>query len=329
MIARGVDKLPASVDELLGSLLAARLEAVDLSSRKVLAGKMPGERRSKRRGRSVEFDDYRDYAPGDDLRHIDWNVYARFERLVLKLFREEEDLSLHVVLDVSASMRAGTPNKMVWAARLAVALAYIGLLKQNRVSVGVFGASGGGATTVGGLRSLSPGRGRTMTQRFGSFFLDAVRQANAEVGQSGDGDFPGAMRQLTGLHKARGIIIVISDFLGDDLDAGLSYLGAAAMTGATDVYCLRVLSPGEIDPKEEFGGGLAGDLRLTDVESGRASEVTVSPASVAAYRAAFEEDEERLRSSCVSRGIALLRMSTGTAVEDVLLESLRRGGLLK
>ena len=107
MIVRTPDQKPKTLEDLIPPGLAATLDRLDLVSRKVFAGKLPGERRSKRRGRSVEFDDFRNYAPGDDLRHIDWNVYARLDRLFIKLFREEEDLALHVVVDVSASMQAG------------------------------------------------------------------------------------------------------------------------------------------------------------------------------------------------------------------------------
>src|SRR5688572_24534976 len=111
----------------------AKLDRLDLTSRKLLAGKMKGERRSKRRGQSVEFADYRNYVIGDDLRFIDWNIYARLERLFLKLFLEEEDLSLYILIDVSKSCDFGTPNKAFYIKQVAAALAYIGLVNYNRV----------------------------------------------------------------------------------------------------------------------------------------------------------------------------------------------------
>src|SRR3954468_24665634 len=124
---------PAKPGQLLSSEFMARLDQLDVMSRKMLAGKMKGERRSKRRGQSVEFADYRNYVVGDDLRFIDWNVYARLERLFLKLFLEEEDLSLYVVLDVSKSCDYGDPNKAVYLKKVAAALGYIGLVNYNRV----------------------------------------------------------------------------------------------------------------------------------------------------------------------------------------------------
>src|SRR5216117_2739831 len=122
-------------EPLLTSEFMARLDQLDVMSRKLLAGKMKGERRSKRRGQSVEFADYRNYVVGDDLRFIDWNIYARLDRLFLKLFLEEEDLSLYVLLDVSKSCDYGDPHKAMYLKRVAAALGYIGLVNYNRVTV--------------------------------------------------------------------------------------------------------------------------------------------------------------------------------------------------
>src|ERR1700750_3251046 len=122
-------------DLLLDPTFMSRLDQLDLMSRKLLAGKMKGERRSKRRGQSVEFADYRNYVVGDDLRFIDWNIYARLDRLFLKLFLEEEDLSLYVLIDVSKSCDYGNPNKALYLKRVAAALGYVGLVNYNRVTI--------------------------------------------------------------------------------------------------------------------------------------------------------------------------------------------------
>src|SRR6266566_2520522 len=126
---------PPKKGQLLSSEFMARLDQLDLMSRKLLAGKMKGERRSKRRGQSVEFADYRNYVVGDDLRFIDWNVYGRLDRLFLKLFLEEEDLSLYVLLDVSKSCDYGEPNKAMYMKKVAAALGYVGLVNYNRVHI--------------------------------------------------------------------------------------------------------------------------------------------------------------------------------------------------
>ena len=122
---------PTSVDQLIDSRLMARLDHLDVVSRKIFSGRVQGERRSKRRGQSVEFADFRPYVAGDDLRFVDWNIYGRLDRLFLKIFLEEEDLSLIVVVDGTSSMHWGDPSKFEYARRLAMALGYIGLVNQH------------------------------------------------------------------------------------------------------------------------------------------------------------------------------------------------------
>src|SRR6187401_95405 len=135
----------ASPDNRTGSSLLldpsfmARLDQLDLMSRKMLAGKMKGERRSKRRGQSVEFADYRNYTVGDDLRFIDWNTYARLDKLFLKLFLEEEDLHFYTLIDASLSMNFGDPSKLQYAKQLAAALGFIGLIRADRIRIETIG----------------------------------------------------------------------------------------------------------------------------------------------------------------------------------------------
>ena len=133
---------PARVDDLLGSSLMSSLDKLDIIARKIFSGKIQGERRSRRRGISVEFADYRQYAAGDDLRFIDWNVYARLDRLFMKIFLEEEELTLGLAIDASASMEFGNPNKFDFVRRLAMSLGYIALSSHNRVSLFSFNDQG-------------------------------------------------------------------------------------------------------------------------------------------------------------------------------------------
>ncbi len=320
MLIRQDSERPRSLEDLIDPRLAARLESLDVISRKMLSGKLPGERRSKRRGRSVEFDDFRNYAPGDDLRHIDWNVYARFERLLIKLFREEEDLSLTIALDISASMDAGTPSKIVFASKLAAALASVGLFNQNRVSLATFGA--------GKFNMLAPMRGKTNIKRATDFLLESLR-VNATHEQATD-SFSRAATMLASTRRNRGILIVISDWLFEsDLTPGLNALGAATQVGALDTYAVLVRAPDEEDPGLAQSRGLFGDLLLTDIESGRTSEVTVSEESVEVYRRERKKFEESWRHACTARGIASFMLSTDASVEQVVTDSLRQGGLLR
>lgn len=313
---------PTTPDALLGAALAARLDALDVLSRKVLSGALPGERRSKRRGRSVEFDDFRPYTLGDDPRHIDWNAYARFDRLVLKLFREEEDLALHILVDASASMDAGEPGKLVFAGRLALALAYLGLVNQNRVSIAAFGRE----AWPQGLRALAPRRGRSAVRHVGGFLLDVLNDTS-RLGP-GAPAFARVMRTQAARGSPRGIVLVISDFFMPDVAEGLAALSPGTAAGTLDAYALQVRSPGEADPARESPRGLVGDLRLTDIETGRGCEVTISDGSLRDYAAAHAKAQDELRRACLSRGVAFVPLQSDESIDAILTSTLRRGGLV-
>src|SRR5579864_279652 len=123
---------------LLEPKFLAQLEQLELVSRKIFVGRLKGERRSKRKGQSVEFADYRNYVVGDDLRHLDWNLFARLDRLFIRLFMEEEDLHFNILIDNSLSMDFGTPSKLRYAKQVAAALGFIGLVNMDRVVIEAF-----------------------------------------------------------------------------------------------------------------------------------------------------------------------------------------------
>lgn len=300
----------------------SRLDRLDLLSRKVFAGKLPGERRSKRRGQSVEFDDYRQYVPGDDLRHIDWNVYARLDRMFIKLFLEEEDLGLHLVIDASASMDAGNPNKLIFCQKLAMALGYIGLVNNNRVAATSFGQSS--------VRRLGECRGRRNVQRLGQFILDIPGEASASGARppADSADFTSAMRTVGLSRTGKGVLVVLSDFLlREGYEAGLRYLAGRR---GWDVYCLQVLAPDEIDPsRTAAAAALTGDLRLTDVETGADAEVTVTAALLDQYKRSLERYCNELASFCAAREMTHALVRTDTEIETLLIDYLRKRGMLR
>lgn len=298
---------PTKVEELIDSRLMAKLDQVDVVSRKIFAGKLQGERRSKRRGVSVEFADYRHYTPGDDLRFVDWNIYARLDRLFLKMFLEEEDLSLLLVLDASASMDYGDPNKFDFARRLAMALGYIGLANHNRVTLWSYGAEG--------TQRLANLRGRRRTQEMGQWLL------SREAG--GRADFDEAMKTIALARQGKGVMVILSDFLlKEGYDKGLRYLAG----GGYDTFALQILSPQEIDPAR---GGMSGDLKLTDLEDGDIAEVTITPALLRRYKQTLDAYCGALREYCVRRSIMHVTVDTGTDLDTLLLEYLRKRGLLQ
>ena len=301
------DPAPTRVDDLLGDELMAKLDRLDVVSRKVFAGKIQGERRSRRKGISVEFADYRQYVPGDDLRFIDWNIYARLDRLFLKMFLEEEDLSLILALDASASMDWGNPGKFLYAKRLAMALGYIGLVNHNRVSLWVFDGDG--------ARPLTNLRGRRRTHAMGRWLLD--------LAPSGAADFTEAMRTIALGRQGRGVMVILSDFLvKGGPETGLGYLAGRGY----DTFCLQVLSPEEIDPAAH---GLSGDLRLIDMEDQDESEITVTGPLLDRYRANLEDWCGTLREHCVRRGMMHVRIDTAAPLDELLVDYLRTRGLLR
>lgn len=332
MLVRPLSTPPARIEDLLDAETLARLDRLDVVSRRVFAGKMPGERRSKARGQSVEFDDFRPYSPGDDLRHVDWHVLARLDRLVVKLFRAEEDLGVRLVIDRSASMLAGDPPKATLAARLAIALGYIGLVNSNRVSVATFGAAG----TATGMRTLRPMRGRQNLARLSRFVLDALGEQfrgsveATEGGASGVGagvDLSGALTRVamdpTG---GPGLVVVISDFM--DRAGYVAGLNALAARGNFDVVCAQTLAPGELDPAADAPGGLIGDLRLVDSESGLPAEVTVTTGLLKRYRERLDQFVGGLDQACRARGFTHLVVPSDADVGELIHTSLRRRGVL-
>lgn len=304
---------PSKIDDLIDSRLMARLDHLDVLSRKIFTSKIQGERRSRRRGQSVEFADFRSYCAGDDLRFVDWNIYARLDRLFLKLFLEEEDLTMAIAVDLSQSMDSGTPNKIDYARRLAMALGYIGLVNNNRVSLFGFGGvdEASGAPRMDRLTGL---RGRRRTRELGQWLLDA------KVG--GDGSFTDAMRAIALCGQGRGVLLIISDFLyREGFQKGLNYVAGRGF----DLFALQVLSPEEIDPARN---GLSGDLRLVDSETSTETEVTASSTVLKEYSDAMASHIASLREFSLRRSISHQLIETTLDLDTLLLDYLRRRGLL-
>jgi len=241
----------AKYSELLDPEFMNRLERLDIVSRKIFAGRMKGERRSKRKGQSVEFADYRNYVAGDDLRFLDWNIYGRLERLFIKLFFEEEDLHVSLLLDASNSMDFGDPSKSLYVRRVAAAIAYVGLVNYNRVTLCAFGSQFG--------PELTGVRGRHQISKVLNYLID--------LQPAGAGNFTAACPQFAIRHPQRGVVLLLGDFMDKGgYEAGLRYL----IGRHYDLYVLQLLSPQEIEPD------LVGDLRLRDVEDDDIAEITVS-----------------------------------------------------
>lgn len=297
-------RVPSSDDgPLLDPGLMARLDQLDVMSRKMLAGKLKGERRSKRRGQSVEFADYRNYAIGDDLRFIDWNIYARLDKLFLKLFLEEEDLAMYVLIDCSKSADYGTPNKFRYMQRVAAALTYIGLVNYNRVAVCAIGD--GVVADTGAMR----GR-RRVAQAID--FIDKLKPA-------GTSHMAEACRRFALAHRQKGVCVVLSDFfVKEGFESGLRYVAG----GKYDLFAIQCLAPQELEPD------LQGDLKLRDVEDDDMAEVSITGPLVKQYKSNLNAYCLGLKDYITRRGGTYLFTSTAVPFDTLVLNYLRERRLL-
>ena len=313
-------KRPTSVDDLIDAKLIGGLGRLDFTSKKIFAGKLQGERRSKKRGESVEFADHRPYVIGDDMRHIDWNIYGRLDRLFLKLFLEEEDLSLHIVIDATASADCGEPAKFLYMQRVAMALAYIGLVNLNRVAVTSIGgritsADENPETEPDLIHSIRDLRGRRRTSDI-SRFLCALTPYGAS-------DFREAATRIALSRRGKGVMVVLSDFFfKEGYETGLRLLVGRGY----DLHAVQILSPQELQP--EGPGGIAGDLRLTDIEDGDTADVTISAPLLKRYKRNLAAYCDELNTFCARREITQMTIRTDTPIDTLFLEYFRRRGLV-
>ncbi|MDE2506964.1 MAG: DUF58 domain-containing protein [Planctomycetota bacterium] len=281
-----------------------KLEQLELVSRKIFVGRMKGERKSKRRGSSVEFADHRNYSVGDDLRHIDWNVYGRLDKLFLKLFLEEEDLHVYTLLDTSLSMDFGEPTKLHYGKQIAAALAFIGLVNHDRVVLNAFSAA-----LDGGLPSV---RGRSQMYRIVQY-LDQIEA-------TGESNLAASAKAFAIKHTGKGVVVVISDFLDKHgYEEALRYLLARNL----DIYVIHVLSREEVEPE------LAGDLRLVDCEDADEAEITISAPLLKRYKQTLNAFVGGLKDWCTKRGIAYIFTTNDNPFDKLVLNYLRERGLVK
>jgi uncharacterized protein (DUF58 family) len=294
----------SSTDALLSPEFLRRLEALEITSKKVLAGRMKGDRLSKRKGRGSEFADFRPYTPGDDLRFLDWKLYGRLEKLFLRMFLEEEDLHVHLLVDASKSMDYGTPSKLRYAKQVAAALGFVGLANMDRVAI----------ETIGG-----PTNGRSPVYRGRPSLWRMVRHLDEIAPSDGVGDLNRSLRTFSMHVRGRGVAIVLSDFMDKGgYEDGLRYLASRNL----DVYAVQILADEEVNPP------YAGDLRLTDLEDNDAAEVTISAPLLARYKSTLAAYRGALNSFCMRRGMNYLFTTTAVPFEKLVLGYLRGRGLL-
>jgi uncharacterized protein (DUF58 family) len=286
-----------------------KLEQLALVANQARIGKMKGERRSKKRGTSIEFADYRDYTKGDDLRRVDWNVYARLERPFIKLLEEEEDLAAHFLIDMSASMNWPEEGefgekKYVWALRTLVGLAYISLLSGDIVHIA--------ALREGNNITWGPHRGR-------AYLLPMLKDVEKFTPKGGV-DINASLKDYGLRAKRPGLCFILSDLMDErGIREGINVLQGRGF----EVTLIHVLSPDEVDPN------LTGDLSLVDVETGRSQDVSLNDEMLAEYKKRFLAWTEEIGTFCMQRGIHYVQIDTSMPWEQLILFELRKLGVLR
>jgi uncharacterized protein (DUF58 family) len=292
--------LPSDVDPtVFDEAFLRQLERLLLLMKSPVRGGLKGGRRSVKRGQSVEFADYRDYSLGDDLRQLDWNVYARLERLFVKLFVEEEDVTVTFLIDASASMAAGRPPKLLFAKRAAAALGYIGLASEDRVAVSVLG---------GRLARRQPslrGSGRVFR---------LLTNLSAIVPADGPTDLLATARRAAAMLTGRGVLVLISDLLDPNAERVVRELAGTS----AELIVLHVLSPDELDPK------LEGDIRLVDSETGDGVDVTVDLATIDGYKARLAAWQTGFAELAAKRRASYVTVSSDVPLAELVFAELRR-----
>jgi len=281
-----------------------KLEYLNIISKRLFAGQLRAERRTRRRGTGLEFADYRAYVAGDDFRHLDWKAYLRLNRLILKLFEEEEDLPIYFFVDSSQSMNYGQPTKLDYARRVAAALCYIGLANLDRVNVISF--------AEGVKAELPPQRGKGRIFKIFRFLTD--------MNPGGETDARASFKTYCTETRRRGLAVVISDFFdGHGFENALDILRHFRH----DIFVIHIASHEEIDPR------LRGELLLVDAESNQAREITVTPSLLAAYRTEYLKYCEAIESYCGRYQLGYARTVTDFPFEELVLKVFRQGRFLK
>lgn len=278
-----------------------RLDLLAVVSKRIFAGRMKGERRSPRRGASVEFADFRNYVQGDDHRYIDWNAYARFEGLFLKLFMEEEDLTIHFLLDASTSMSFG--GKLDMAAQVVGALGYVGLANLDRVTIHAFNDER--------VDTLGPLHTKTQARRLLSF-LEGV-EAKGRTG------LHRRVREFVQTSRRGGLVVLVSDFLDESgFEAPLDLLRSRRH----EPVAVQVLSREELDPP------VGGDWRFADSESGATVDLSLGPRAIRLYKQRLEAYTAAFDSFCRSRNIASVRAAADQDFQELVLKVFRQASLV-
>jgi uncharacterized protein (DUF58 family) len=301
---RGGRQAAPSNDDLFDDEFQRKLDYLALVSRRVFAGRMRAERRTKKSGSGVEFADHRDYQPGDDFRYLDWNVYQRFERLLLRLYEEEEDLAIYLIVDASGSMVFGDGEKLRYAKKVCAALAYVGLANLDRVSI---------ASTSDRVMERMP-------QTRGKARIFKVFRFLRELEPAGVTDLGDALKAFVAQNKRRGLAVLISDLYDPaGFERGINVL----RYNKFDPFVVHIVDPKESRPK------LHGDVLLYDCETGDEREVTVTAKVLERFTHVHKDYLAAVQRFCTTHQVPYIEADVDIPFDELILRVFRRGGFLR
>jgi len=280
-----------------------KLEYLSLVSRRVFRGRLLAQRRTKQLGGGIEFADHREYTPGDDLRYLDWNVYAKFGDLLLKRFQEEEDLHVYILLDASKSMDCGSPNKFDYARRIAAALAYIALADLDRVSIMAY------ADKPLDILPLTRGKDRVLSILN---FLENIKTGGAST------DLATVAKSLVNRAQRTGLVVIISDLYDQ-----------VGFRSGVDLLRHRRFEPHviQIHTAEEANPTFLGDIELDEMETGQRRKITVTEKKQKQYRQLFTEFLSSIETYCKTYSLSCTRSTTDLPFDELIMRMMRASGI--
>jgi uncharacterized protein (DUF58 family) len=297
----------ADIDDLFDDDFQRKLEYLSLVSRRVFAGRLRAERRTKKSGSGVEFADHREYQPGDDFRYLDWNVYQRFGRLLVRLYEEEEDLAIYLILDTSGSMAFGADrgkDKLLYAKKVVAALAYVGLANLDRVSIVT--------TSDRVMERMQETRGKARIFKAFRFLRTIEAQGTTDLGD--------ALKTFVAQNKRRGLAVLVSDLYDPrGFERGINLL----RYNKFDPFVVHVVDPSDAKPN------LQGDVLVMDCETGDEREVTVTAKVLERFAGAYAEYLSGVERFCATRQVPYVAASLEVPFDELVLRVFRRGGFLR
>jgi uncharacterized protein (DUF58 family) len=279
-----------------------RLEQLTFFSKRLFYGGMKGDALSRRQGSSVEFADYRRYQPGDDIRYIDWSLYARLDKLLVKLFQDETNIYIYILVDKSLSMDFGVPTKLKYGLKVAAALSYIGISNMEQVGISLFSSQL--------EQQVPPSRGKTQIMYLFEFLSNITPGGQTNLNQS--------LQMFAASAPQPGIAIIISDFWdGKGYEAGLRYL----LQKRFEVSLIQLFTPEEYTPTQ------TGPLVIKDVEGREQINLNVNQRMLKRYHRLMTDYNRQLADFCQTYNITYLPTLTRLPFEELVLRYMRiRGG---